>query len=431
MSFHGRRDAGTRLGTLLAARPSARDGPHGTVVLGLPRGGVPVAAEVARVLEAPLDVLVVRKLGVPSQPELAFGAVGENGVCVINDEVVRSTRLSARDIEGAEAAEREELGRCVHRYREGREAIALRGKTALIVDDGVATGASARAACLIARAQGAAGVVVAVPVAPRQWTHRLGDVADELVCLESPRQFFAVGQFYEDFTPTTDGEVRELLRAAAGEQFPHEDPEVVFSTAGGQLTGELVTPADSRGIVLFAHGTGSSRHSPRNRHVAAVLNQAGLATFLFDLLTAEEAADRGNVFDVALLADRLRAATEWAREWLADLPLGYFGASAGAAAALCAASAPDCPVQAVVSRGGRPDLADACLPEVRAPTLLIVGSRDEAVLELNRNAQSRLTCENRLDVVAGATHLFEEPGTLDRVAELASGWFATRLRVSA
>lgn len=322
MFFHDRLDAGTRLGDLLATRPSARDGPHGTVVLGLPRGGVPVAAEVARVLEAPLDVLVVRKLGVPSQPELAFGAVGEHGVRVINDQVVRSKRLSPHEIEETEKAEREELDRRVHHYREGREAIALRGKTALIVDDGVATGASARAACLIDRAQGAANVVVAVPVAPHEWTHRLGDVADELVCIESPRQFFAVGQFYEDFAPTTDGEVRELLRATADGNAPLEDPEVVFSTAGGQLTGELVTPADPRGIVLFAHGSGSSRHSPRNRHVAAVLNQAGLATFLFDLLTAEEDGDRGNVFDVGLLADRLRAATDWAREWLADLPLG-------------------------------------------------------------------------------------------------------------
>lgn len=439
MPFSDRTDAGSRLGTLLAARPSARDGPRGTVVvLGLPRGGVPVAAEVATALHAPLDVLMVRKLGVPAQPELAFGAVGENGVRVLNDEVVRSARLSPREIEDIEASERGELSRRLRSYREGRAATPLRDKTALIVDDGVATGATARAACLIARAEGAARVVVAVPVAPQEWTQRLGDVADELVCVDSPAQFLAVGQFYDDFSPTTDGEVREVLRAAAEPEAdgpalddPLDDPEVVFNAAGGQLTGELVTPADPRGVVLFAHGSGSSRHSPRNRHVAATLNQAGLATFLFDLLTPEEAADRGNVFDVALLAERLRGATEWAQDWLADLPVGYFGASTGAAAALSAAAAPDCPVQAVVSRGGRPDLAGGSLPEVRAPTLLIVGGSDDMVLDLNRSAQSQLTCENRLDVIPGATHLFEEPGTLDRVAQLASRWFVAHLRVPA
>jgi putative phosphoribosyl transferase len=257
-------------------------------------------------------------------------------------------------------------------------------------------------------------------------------VADQLLCLDTPRQFLAVGQFYENFSPTTDDEVRSRLQAstttdakAGGPAL--DDPEVVFNAAGERLTGRLVTPADARGIVLFAHGSGSSRHSPRNRHVATILNQAGLATFLFDLLTPEEAADRGSVFDVALLAGRLRDATDWVRDWLADLPLGYFGASTGAAAAIHAAAAPDCPVQAIVSRGGRPDLAAGLLPQVRAPTLLIVGSRDAAVLNLNRHAQSRLTCESRLDIVSGATHLFEEPGALDQVARLASEWFTTHL----
>jgi putative phosphoribosyl transferase len=180
---------------------------------------------------------------------------------------------------------------------------------------------------------------------------------------------------------------------------------------------------------VFAHGSGSSRHSPRNRHVASVLSQAGLGTLLFDLLTAEEELDRANVFDIGLLARRLVDVTRWLRAQPKAGPLrvGYFGASTGAAAALWAAAEPDADISAVVSRGGRPDLAAARLPQVTAPTLLVVGGRDDLVLDLNRRAQAELRCENRLAVVPGATHLFEEAGTLQAVAELARDWFTTHL----
>ena len=182
-------------------------------------------------------------------------------------------------------------------------------------------------------------------------------------------------------------------------------------------------PADARGLAVFVHGSGSSRHSPRNRYVAGVLQRAGLATLLFDLLTPGEELDRGNVFDIGLLSARLAAVTSWVRDHRGcrGLPVGYFGASTGAAAALWVA-ADDPQVAAVVSRGGRPDLAAPRLDEVRAPTLLVVGSRDTVVLELNRRAQARMRCESRLAVVPGATHLFEEPGTLEQAAALARGW---------
>jgi putative phosphoribosyl transferase len=184
-------------------------------------------------------------------------------------------------------------------------------------------------------------------------------------------------------------------------------------------------PSVTSGTVLFAHGSGSSRLSPRNRAVADTLNRAGQATLLFDLLTDAESADRARTFDIALLADRLVAATRWAqgRPRLAGRPLGYFGASTGAAAALVAAADLGSEVAAVTSRGGRPDLAGARLGEVTAPTLLIVGGDDRTVLELNRQAATRLTATHRLEVIPGATHLFEEPGTLDAVATLAAGWF--------
>lgn len=192
----------------------------------------------------------------------------------------------------------------------------------------------------------------------------------------------------------------------------------------------LEIPANARGLVLFAHGSGSSRHSSRNRRVARALQTAGVATLLFDLLTKdEERADALTAhlrFDIELLASRLRRATQWAMhdDRTAALRVGYFGASTGAAAALVAAADPDVDIGAVVSRGGRPDLAGEALSRVRAPTLLIVGGADEPVITLNEEAYARLRGVKRLEIVPQASHLFEEPGTLDLVAQLAARWFA-------
>ncbi|MEV4172021.1 dienelactone hydrolase family protein [Nonomuraea sp. NPDC049709] len=193
------------------------------------------------------------------------------------------------------------------------------------------------------------------------------------------------------------------------------------------MSGDLIVPDAALGVVVFVHGSGSSRHSPRNRYVAGALNEAGLGTLLFDLLTPEEEADRANVFDIGLLAERLLERTSWVREQpeAAGLPIGYFGASTGAAAALWAAAEPDNEIAAIVSRGGRPDLAGPRLAAVRAPTLLIVGGRDPVVVELNEEAQRHLRADGRLTVVPGATHLFEEPGALEAVAGHARDWFAT------
>jgi len=213
------------------------------------------------------------------------------------------------------------------------------------------------------------------------------------------------------------------------------EAEVRIPVGAAALTGNLDVPAHARGIVLFAHGSGSSRHSPRNVWVAGELQRAGIATLLFDLLTsAEEARDihtREHRFDIPLLATRLVDATHWidAQPPLRPLSVGYFGASTGSAAALVAAAELGERVDAVVSRGGRPDLAGAsALPRVSAATLLIVGGDDEVVLDLNRSAYAQMSCERRLAVVPGATHLFEEPGTLEQVAALAVEWFAAHLR---
>jgi putative phosphoribosyl transferase len=440
MAFIDRADAGRRL----AARLQHLRGDQ-VVVLGLPRGGVPVAYEVARALDAPLDVIVVRKLGVPFQPELAMGAIGEEGVRIINEEVVSIAGVSASQLDEVEVRERTELEVRVRRFRGGRPPIALEGRIVVVVDDGIATGSTARAACQVARARGAARVVLAVPVAPPDWRGRLGKFADELVCLHTPDPFYAVGQFYDNFTQTSDEEVVACLERAArpvpraattsatGIDPPSRDEEVEVRAGPVQLGGHLTLPEDAIGVVVFAHGSGSSRRSPRNRYVATVLNEEGLATLLFDLLTVEEEADRANVFDISLLARRLVDVTNWLRAVtdLAHLPVGYFGASTGAGAALWAAAEPDADIAAVVSRGGRPDLAGPRLAEVAAPTLLIVGGDDHVVLDLNRQAQAQLRCESRLVVIPGATHLFEEPGTLQAAAEAARDWFTGHMGAAA
>jgi putative phosphoribosyl transferase len=274
--------------------------------------------------------------------------------------------------------------------------------------------------------------------------------------------FYAIGQFYEDFSQVADEEVTRLLRQAAQpvlQSVGQGDPpdvegranmipgrlsqqdgikrEVSIGLKGTTLEGTLALPKDSNGLVLFAHGSGSSRHSPRNRYVAQVINSQRIGTLLFDLLTREEEARdqyTGELrFDIAFLARRLIAATHWSTNDPAtrDLKVGYFGASTGAAAALIAAGELPDLVSAVVSRGGRPDLAEEALGSVRAPTLLIVGGDDEPVIGMNQEALAKLYCpDKKLVIIPGATHLFEEPGTLEEVARLAAEWFNQHFRTA-
>jgi putative phosphoribosyl transferase len=205
--------------------------------------------------------------------------------------------------------------------------------------------------------------------------------------------------------------------------------EVQIPAARAVLLGNLTIPENAAALVLFAHGSGSSRHSPRNQFVARTHNRAGLGTLLFDLLTREEEAldiyTREHRFNISLLAERLVHATKWVRqqEETRDLRIGYFGSSTGGAAALVAAAELPQDVGAVVSRGGRPDLAGDSLPKVQAPTLLIVGGNDDVVIELNEMARDQMRCKVKLEIIPGATHLFEEPGALEQVAKLASDWF--------
>lgn len=436
--FRDRQDAGQRLAALLMSYRNTSP-----VVLGLPRGGVPVAYEVARALDAPLDVCVVRKIGAPIQPELGIGAVAEDDALYVDRDLGDRVGVSADELEALIAAKRAEVEERVRRFRGDAPPVDIRGRTVIVVDDGVATGGTARAALQTIRARGAARIVLAVPVGAADSLDELARDADEVLCPRPEEAFHAVGLWYEDFTTTTDDDVVAILERARSEGLGggrrpqrservrvafDRDVKIALQDGGDELEGHLTVPPDARGLVIFAHGSGSSRLSPRNQYVAKVLQGQQLATLLFDLLTAqEERVDErtGQLrFDIDLLASRLIQVTDWAHDDVrtSTLDIGYFGASTGAAAALVAAAARPRLVHSVVSRGGRPDLAESSLPDVQAPTLLIVGGSDPDVLQLNREALYFLACEKRVEVVPGATHLFEEAGTLEQVASLAAAW---------
>ena len=428
-TFPNRLEAGRQLAQKLEKYAGRDD----VIVLGLPRGGVPVANEVAKHLGAPLDVFIVRKLGVPGFEELAAGAIASGGVRVLNEDVMRAIPHADQAIETVTARETAELQRREQIYREDRAPPELRDRIAILVDDGLATGATMRAAVKALRQREPAKIVVAVPVGPPDTCHEIEEQADETICLSTPEFFQAVGQYYDDFSQTTDEDVRELLARGSYERSIMS--EVQIHAGRAVLSGNLNIPENANALVLFAHGSGSSRHSPRNQFVARTLNDVGLATLLFDLLTQEEEAidtqTRELRFNIHLLAERLVHATKWAKqqEETRDLRIGYFGSSTGGASALVAAVDLPQDIGAVVSRGGRPDLAGEALAKVRAPTLLVVGGNDGIVIELNEQARDRMRCEVKLEIVPGATHLFEEPGALENVAKLASDWFIAHLAV--
>jgi predicted phosphoribosyltransferase/pimeloyl-ACP methyl ester carboxylesterase len=413
--FRHRSEAGLLLGERLATLPLERP-----VVVGLARGGVVVAAGVARALGAPLDALAVRKVRHPLQPELGVGAVTPGGGIWL-----RESGLDAATVQQAVRQARAEAEQLDRRLHESIPPIDVGGRDCVLVDDGLATGGTMLAAVDWARTRGAQRVICAAPVGVPATVRMIETVADAVLCFLQPEDLVAVGEWYEDFRPTAEEEVIRLLKR---ERHIAEPVDVPIGSSGLELAGTLTMVDDPIGVVAFAHGSGSSRHSPRNRMVARVLNDHGFVTLLCDLLTEAEASDRAKVFDIDLLADRLKAATRWVRASAetAVLPVGYFGASTGAGAALIAAADLGEEIRAVVSRGGRSDLALDRLAEVTAPTLLLVGANDPEVARLNRLALGNLRTAEMI-IVPGASHLFEEPGTLEQVADHAVKWFRKHL----
>jgi putative phosphoribosyl transferase len=427
--FADRADAGQRLARLLT--DMELDHP---LIYALPRGGVPVAVEVAKRLAAPLDLLLVRKVGAPRNPEVALGALveGADEQIVINEDVRQLSGADDTYIARAVAEQRAELERRKALYLRNRTRPDPRGKTVVVIDDGLATGATMKAALIGLKRMGPARIVVALPVAPKQALDDIAAQADDIICIYPVSSFRGVGAFYRDFHQLSDDETVTLLNSHSPQtsQKVNGTHKRQVSIPPLGLKGDLAVPHNPKGVILFAHGSGSSRRSPRNTYVAEKLNDEGFATLLFDLLTPEEGTDRRNVFDIPLLADRMVEASIWitSEPDLEDLPLGVFGASTGAAAALVAAAELKGRVAAVVSRGGRPDLAMDFLPQVHGPTLLIVGGRDTEVIALNKKALAALSCKKQLTIVPGAGHLFEEPGTLGVAIEHAANWFQTYLR---
>jgi putative phosphoribosyl transferase len=441
--FHDRTDAGRRLGVLL--RNHALERP---VVIGLPRGGVPVALEVARALGAPLDIRAVRKVGAPGNPELGAGAVAEGGGVVLNRAILSELGLSEMSLRGAIARAAEDAAGLGGRLRGSCPRLSLRDRTVVIVDDGIATGGTMRAAIAAVREEGARSIIAAAPVGPPETCDLVAREVDRLVCPERPASFHAVGLWYDDFPQLGDEVVARMLAAAQLERADTE-PQVALPVATGVerellripaagvwLEGELESPRGAGGLVILAHGSGSSRQSTRNRFLARALRDGGFATLRLDLLSEEESARAladldgpADAPDIPALASRLAAVIDWVRQAprFAGLPTGLLGGSSGAAVALMAAAERPWDVWAVVSRGGRPDLAQGALAAVRSPTLFIVGGRDASVLSLNQDAMGRLTAPRRLSIVRNASHLFEEPGALEEVADLAVAWFAEHM----
>lgn len=417
--FRDRQDAGRRLGSSLARYRGASP-----IVLGLPRGGVAVAYEVACALGAPLDVWVVRKLGAPIQPELGMGAVAEGGEVLLDETTVQLAGATKQEVDALVARKSAEVETLCRLYRGDRPGPELRGRTVILVDDGIATGGTARSALRAIWRREPKKVVIATPVAGEDIVASLENEADDVVCLAPVQNLFAIGFWYEDFSPVSDQQVIAWLDRArcrsAVDQPPEGARSLSIETPAAVLAGDLDMPQGARALVLLPHGSGGGgRSSPCNQLVARRLQRARFATLLLDLST-----DR---FD--LLARRLVGATDWVQTQpeLRGLRLGYFGARNAAAAALVAAAQRPNLVGAVVSRGGRPDLAERALPRVRAPTLFIVGGLDADVLQLNRESLELVSAPKKLEIVSGATHSFEEPGALDRVADLAVEWFARHL----
>ena len=419
LPFADRSEAGRRLAERV--RPLAVNDP---LVLALPRGGVPVGAELARRLDADFDVLMVRKIGLPGRPETGVGAIAEDGRVLFDDRALARMRIPRQALSDTVAAERDELDRRRRVYRGERSGPRIAGRDCVVVDDGVATGGTARAALRMVRQAGPSQLILAVPVAAPEAVEALREDVDELVVLSAPDNFHAVGEWYRDFDQLSDGHVTAIL-AEYGRVHPRAEASRGVRVRAGRvyLDGDLTVPAVLRGAVVLAAGEG--RSDPRWRAISSALQRAGYATLVLDLLTGEERDSGSGGADTAVQGERLSAAVTWLRRATdaADGPLGVVGSGNAAPAALVTAAERPEDVAAVVVHGGRIDLAEPSLAEVRAPVLVLLESRDSFVRELGEWARGRMGGPTDLRVMSGAEQLLHGAQEWRRVAVETLDWF--------
>ena len=417
LPFTDRSEAGRRLAERI--RPHAIDDP---IVLALPRGGVPVGAELARGLGAEFDVLMVRKIGLPERPETGVGAISEDGHVIYDDLALARMRVPRQALSDTVAFELDELDRRRRVYRGERPTPRIAGRDCVVVDDGIATGGTARAALRMVRQAGPSRLVLAVPVASPEALEALRGEADAVVVISAPDNFRAVGEWYRDFDQLSDGNVTAIL-ADLERSRPRPDVARGVRIRAGQvyIDGDLTMPTALRGVVVMAFGRG--RGDPRRRAIAASLQRAGYATLLLDLLTE----DGGE--DTAVLGERLNAAVTWLRRATdaASEPLGVMGSGVAAPAALVTAAESPQDVAAVVVHGGRVDLAEPALSRVRTPTLILLEGEDSFVRELGEWARGRLGGHSELGVVAGAERLLGDAEGWREVAARTLEWFDRHL----
>jgi predicted phosphoribosyltransferase/alpha/beta superfamily hydrolase len=415
--FRDRQDAGRQLAAVLKLKGIVRP-----VVLGIPRGGVPVALEVARALDGELGVVVARKLRAPGQPELAIGAVTASGATFVNEELASLTGAGKQYLERETAAQVTEAARREARF-DGHRRPVIRGRTVIVIDDGLATGATAIAALRSLRAEGAARIILAVPVASPETIERMRPEADEVVCLQEESDFYAIGQFYVDFGQVDDTEVRSLLDQFGEGQPSAERHAFIVTRDGVRLAGRMLVPpgAGPFAAVIFVHGLGSDKDSPRNAVIAERLLDEGMTAVLFDLSGHGESGRDARGSDA--FEDDLAAVFRWvtARPDIDAGRIGVAGSSYGGTVAVAATVAGSIAPRALVLRA--PPIAAADVERLTVPSLAIIGSHDRLIADVSE-AAGRCPALT-LSVVHGASHLFEEPGALDEALERTVSWFKT------
>jgi predicted phosphoribosyltransferase/alpha-beta hydrolase superfamily lysophospholipase len=418
MIYRDRKDAGEKLAMALKEK-----GYENPVVLGIPRGGVPLAVEVARAIHGELGVVVARKLGAPWNPELAIGATTAIGVTYVNSAVAAEVGADEAYIEAEKQRQVQEAQRREELFDSSRRP-KVEGRTVIVVDDGIATGATAIAAVRSIKAEGAKQVILAIPVGPPETVRQLRDEADEVVCLDENPGFWAVGQFYAEFNPVSDQEVRRTLDTFAAVA-TDAARRVEIRRDGVRLVGVLTTPSGSGTfpIVIFVHGLGSGKNSPRNLVIAERLVEAGVATLLFDLSGHGESSTDPREGVEAYVAD-LEAAFAWAagQEGINKELIGIAGSSLGATVAIRALGEGKVSPKTMVLRA--PPIEPEELRRVHVPSLVLIGSRDPLRADVQRGVAG--SPELTLSMVEGASHLFEEPGTLEEALHRTVDWFSSR-----